>query len=189
MQLQVQEHHYQEEVLDRWHYLWGNGIYSSKRLSNLAYSILQAPAPFIWLWKSKCRPRLKFFMWLVLLDRLNTRDLLRRKQHPQFQDNNSCVCVLCGVSQAETRDHLFFSCSFSKNYWNKLHIHWTEHLLIMPRIEEARRNFGHGFFMEIFIIATWEIWNQRNAKKINRERPSTRELDFKIQGSNTFAFP
>jgi hypothetical protein len=30
------------------------------------------------LWKSKCTPRVKFFGWLVLVDRLNIRNMLKR---------------------------------------------------------------------------------------------------------------
>jgi hypothetical protein len=29
-------------------------------------------------------------------------------------------------------------------------------------MEMARQDFNHTFFMEIFIIATWHIWKQRN---------------------------
>lgn len=39
----------------------------------------QAPRQFIWLWKSTSRGRHKFFFWLLVLDCLNTRNLLRRK--------------------------------------------------------------------------------------------------------------
>jgi hypothetical protein len=29
-------------------------------------------------------------------------------------------------------------------------------------MELARNDFNHAFFMEVFIIATWQIWKQRN---------------------------
>ena len=35
----------------------------------------------------------------------------------------------------------------------------------MEKIEDAKRNFHESFFMEIHIMAAWEIWNMRNAKK------------------------
>ena len=35
---------------------------------------------FKWTWKSFCQPKYKVFFWLLLHDRLNTRNILRRKQ-------------------------------------------------------------------------------------------------------------
>jgi len=29
-------------------------------------------------------------------------------------------------------------------------------------METARNDFNHDFFMEVFIITTWQIWKQRN---------------------------
>jgi hypothetical protein len=47
---------------------------------------------FSWLWKSSCQPRHKFFFWLLLHDRLNTKNLLGRKNfHLQ---NYDYVCIL-----------------------------------------------------------------------------------------------
>jgi hypothetical protein len=34
----------------------------------------------IWIWKTKCIPRIKFFGCLLLVDRLNTKNLLRRRK-------------------------------------------------------------------------------------------------------------
>ena len=60
------------------HDLWGNDRYSSQKLYKLAFSTLDAPRSFSLLWKCQCTPRIKFFAWLVLVDRLNTKVMLRR---------------------------------------------------------------------------------------------------------------
>jgi hypothetical protein len=41
--------------------------------------INDAPPIFKWMWKSCVKGKHKFFFWLLLMDRLNTRELLKRK--------------------------------------------------------------------------------------------------------------
>ena len=73
------------------HDLWKIPGASDKFKSNILYKLLRpfppAPNPFQWIWKSCTLPKHKFFFWLSIQDRLNTRDLLTRKQFrfpPQF---------------------------------------------------------------------------------------------------------
>ncbi|GJN35692.1 hypothetical protein PR202_gb24492 [Eleusine coracana subsp. coracana] len=71
------------------------------------------------LWKSCCKSRLKFFFWLIIRDRLNTRNLLRRKN----RHLDSYDCVLCSCAQEETLLHILFECQFSQQCWRYLGIH------------------------------------------------------------------
>lgn len=65
------------DELDIWTYMWGNEIFSvQKAYLKIIGSVPESPW-FQWMWKSCCRSRLKFFFWLVLRDRINTRNLLR----------------------------------------------------------------------------------------------------------------
>ena len=72
---------------------------------------------FKWLWKSKCQPKHKVFGWLLLKDRLSTRNLLRRRN--MALDNHNCV--LCQLNVEETTLHLFLDCTFAQECW-----HWIE---------------------------------------------------------------
>jgi hypothetical protein len=63
---------------DVWSYEWG-AKFTSKKFYNFCFRNTTPPAPFQWIWKSKLWPRLKFFAWQLLSDRLSTRDLLKRK--------------------------------------------------------------------------------------------------------------
>lgn len=112
---------------DTWTYIWGNGTYSSQKLYKMAYqsqNIDTHPA-FKWLWKAGCTPRIKFFGWLVLVDRLNTKDMLRRRHcNPQ----NQVLCIMCPLNAIEDIDHLLFFCPFAKRCWQKLNILWDDSL-------------------------------------------------------------
>ena len=81
---------YEEERTDRWSFMWGSLEYSSQKIFALALRNIETPTTFICLWKSKCIPRIKFFGWLILVDRLNTRSMLRRR-HFHLEDGYACV--------------------------------------------------------------------------------------------------
>lgn len=104
-------------------------------------------------------PRVKFFAWLILLDRLNTKGMLARRN---FNVQPDCLCVLCDDGVEETIDHLFFECHLTINCWNKLGIAWVNDDDIHRRIVYSRQLASIPFFMEIFLIATWELWKVRN---------------------------
>jgi hypothetical protein len=110
---------------DNWHYIWGNGIYASSKFYHFPYKNVQPPAPFIWIWETRCCNKIKVFSWLLLMDKLNLRNILRRKKH-KIQGNNY-NCPICSAGREETTFHLFFSCSFSVECWNHLGISWNFH--------------------------------------------------------------
>jgi hypothetical protein len=56
---------------DSWIFIWGNQKYSSLRYYQMVFENYHSSPIFKPLYKSKCTNRIKFFMWLVLVDRLN----------------------------------------------------------------------------------------------------------------------
>jgi len=156
---------------DTWIYIWGNHLFTSRRYYNLVYQYLQVSPVFKMMWKSKCTQRIKFFAWLLLVDRLNTRVMLQRR-HFQVQPNSHCV--MCTSAVEEDIEHLFFSCPFAGSCWNKLGVLWLSAVNVQDRIVHAARNSNIPLFIEVFLIATWEIWNLRNAKIFDNGRPTLR---------------
>jgi len=139
---------------DVWSYIWGNGTYTSQRLYKLVFANTNAHPAFGWIWKAKCTPRIKFFAWLVLVDRLNTKDMLRRR-HCNTQDDD--LYVLCSQGTVEDIQHLFFTCTFARRCWQALNIQWNEQLGLLPRLTQARANSNLPFFVDLVMIASWEI--------------------------------
>ena len=127
---------------------------------------------FGWIWKCSCTLKFKVFGWLLLMDRLNTRDIMKR-QHWIIQDD---TCVLCHLASHEDRAHLFFACNFSQRIWNYLGISWNPqpNHTTYDMASDTRRDFGHPFFSEIVFTATWNIWTPRNGKIFRNESPSFR---------------
>lgn len=71
-------------------------------------------------------------------ERLNTRNLLRRK-NMVLDDYN---CVLCNLACEETSFHLFFECPFSQACWPSIPIIWNTNLSALDMILQAREDFS-----------------------------------------------
>jgi hypothetical protein len=105
---------------DIWTYIWGNTRYTSSKFYHLPYRNVQPPQHFIWIWDSKCANKIRVFTWLLFMDRLNVRNILKRKKL-KLKGNNY-ICVLCSKDREETTFHLFFTCPFSRECWRHLSI-------------------------------------------------------------------
>jgi hypothetical protein len=118
--------------------------------------------------KNKCQPKHKVFYWLWLKNRLNTRNMLRRKN----MTLESYSCEKCIWQKEETLYHLFLRCNFAKACWNSIG-------MTPPRIanlEEASTNLklqlNVPFSMEIIILMTWSIWKCQNAWLFENKDPT-----------------
>ena len=101
LQIELQNVPYDENAKDQWQRLWGND-YTSKKFYNHTFSNIQTPPIFKQIWKSQCTARVKFFTWLVLIDRLNTKTMLS-KIHIEVHGDD--LCVMCTTGADETIDH------------------------------------------------------------------------------------
>ena len=153
---------------DAWVYVWGP-VYTSARYYKHLHAEVSGLGISKWIWKSSCIMRTKFFAWLLLNDRLNTKDLLKRRN---WQVTDDYHCVLCPNRSYEDRMHLFFVCNFSYRIWTYLQIDWSLGQDIQSTAVQARKDFKQPFFMEVVILACWNIWKQRNGKIFEDERPS-----------------
>ena len=104
---------------------------------------------FTWLWKTECRGKHKFFFfWLLVLDRLNTRNILNRKN----MHLPSYSCILCNAV-----------CPFSSWWCRLLNINWNLAVPILDRLLMGKNCFSEpSIFMEIIIVSAWCIWMTRN---------------------------
>jgi hypothetical protein len=116
LQSYLEDIEYDENTADSWPPVWGAN-YTSRRFYAHVFSSVEAHRFYKALWKSSCIPRIKFYAWLILVDRLNTKTMLRRR-HINIQDD--ALCMLCDIGLEEDIDHLFFDCPFAAQRWNSI---------------------------------------------------------------------
>jgi len=159
------------QLNDVWVWKEDGKDYSAKKYYTFLHKHIVSNPILSWIWASCCTLRIKFFAWLLIMDRLNTQDMLERR-HWNVSDSN--LCVLCPTHTKEDRDHLFFQCNFSCRVWNYLQISWPAGDDMTAIAFHARRDFARPFFSEVVFLACWNIWNVRNDRVFRNIKPSFR---------------
>lgn len=131
--------------LDQRIFCWKKSNYAAAKLYKLAFSECADAGTILSGLETTVTPRVKFFAWLILLDRLNTKNMLARRNfnvntknifaRRNFNVQTDNTCVLCDDGMGETIDHLFFEWSF---VWEKININWVNDIDIHRRIERSR---------------------------------------------------
>ena len=112
------------------------------------------------------------FAWLVIMDRVNTKDIIQRR-HWRIHDGPECV--LCPTGPLEDMNHLFFQCNFSMRVWNYLQISWLNSQDMVHIALHARKDFNKPFFSEVVFLTWWNIWKVRNDRVFRHISPTFRQ--------------
>ena len=89
-----------------------DGIYSAATAYKAQFlSLTLSPMDFM-VWKVWAPPKVIFFAWLALQDRIWTADRLAKRGWP-----NCDVCPLCKRVQ-ECGPHLFYKCRYTRRLWS-----------------------------------------------------------------------
>jgi hypothetical protein len=99
---------------DKWIYNWGSSIFASAKVYKILVGHSGIHPTYKWLWKSNCQPKHKVFFWLLINDKLSTRNILKRKN----MHLDSYNCVLCSLLTEETMSHVFVDRSFARMCWD-----------------------------------------------------------------------
>ncbi|XP_062114812.1 uncharacterized protein LOC133827425 [Humulus lupulus] len=130
--------------------------------------LIQVQERFQWskeVWGRFNIPKHSFMLWIVVQDRLKTRDRLRR-----FNISEESSCILCNGAE-ESVAHLFFDCSFSQDClhqvktWLGLKAH-TESLQGLLRwIERSKRSKFQKKVLDASVASlVYHLWQARNYK-------------------------
>lgn len=152
---------------DKWKYPWGNFSYSSIKMYKWCTSGEPAYPIFKKLWKNATMLKYKIFFWLLLHDRVNTRNLLHRKSF--FLPSYSCE--LCHFDSEETTLHLFWDCPFALSCRDSIITHKNIGISVLDEIIFLTQALPTPIAMEIVIIGCWQLWMQRNSKIFKTQPP------------------
>jgi hypothetical protein len=125
------------------------------------------------LWDGWAPSRVKFFAWLLVKSRIQTRDNLLRKTIVSVAEAG---CPMCTASM-ETASHLILHCPAAEKFWvavgvavpTAAHIDGL-HLIRAPLSVPAETA------STFILLGCWHLWKQRNAKVFRGEDPSLPRL-------------
>lgn len=131
------------------------------------------------IWKSNIPPSVKVFTYLLLKNRLLTREIL---VHRNFNPSET-GCPLCENDILESALHLFFNCPYSLEIWHKLSNHMGDALLVQGSsvLEVWRESFNkfkhtpsaRKKWEVLFSAGCWQIWKQCNCRIFERNQVVT----------------
>ncbi|CAL9248346.1 unnamed protein product [Arabidopsis halleri] len=151
------------------HYEWElEGKIHCRYSTGHVYYLLREQSPKVpWkiaVWNTGGIPKHSFLMWLLVLNRCPTRDRLL-----SWGLNTDSSCLLCN-SSPESRNHIFFNCSFTWTVWSSIAFRcglqplncWDNTLSHMQSLrgpKEKRRLTLLAWQCTIYLL-----WNERNAR-------------------------
>ena len=62
----------------------------------------------------------------------------------------------------ETMEHHFFECPFAKQCWSKVGLTWPGGTNRLAILHGGRESWRRPLFMDIFLLAAWSLWMERN---------------------------
>lgn len=160
----------QSEAADRSLWKYNPECYKSKFSSQQTWRLIRAPYPICtWsrgVWFANSTPKYSFVVWLAFRNRLATGDRMLK-----WNTNASVNCVLCGAA-LETRNHLFFTCTYSSQVWylltkGILHNSYTsEWRLITSILLDTSQSHLQRFTLRyVFQISIHSLWRERNCRR------------------------
>lgn len=123
---------------------------------------------FLQVWSGFAPSNVKAFAWRLLLDRLQTKHNLRRRQ--VIHGPEAVLCPLCNLVE-ESSDHLFISCPFSTTVWCSVH-RWLGISSALPASVKVlfsqfpslgRNKLQCSIEVGVWMSVCWSIWLLRNS--------------------------
>ncbi|XP_018436319.1 uncharacterized protein LOC108808707 [Raphanus sativus] len=154
-------------------YLWkrDNGDYKEDFRTSQTWNLIRDRSPkVLWakgIWLSEATPKFAFITWLAMHNRLATGDRILL-----WNSQAVSTCWLCKTTM-ETRDHIFFDCSYSKEVWygvvknmaGSRRVHqWTDAVQVV--IKGLQNRDLSILFRYCFQAVIYALWHERNVRSV-----------------------
>jgi hypothetical protein len=151
----------------------------TKRTGDLSVAKLYAmcmsgavPAPFAgFVWQSFSPSRVKFFMWLLVQSRIQSRASLLAK-HIIRTDEASCP--ICSAP-SEDASHIVLGCPFVQRFWRSFGARIAEDADVR-QLHALPGAIAGATASNFTALCCWNMWKHRNGVVSNGDRPCLRRL-------------
>ncbi|XP_022019023.1 uncharacterized protein LOC110919054 [Helianthus annuus] len=120
-------------------------------------------------WYGQCIPRHSFHLWLVLKNKLKTQDRLAVWEAGSETNLRLMCCPLCNYGR-DSRDHLFFQCSYAAKIWSivkekvdmvNVNDSWSS-IMAWIELNASSKTLEHIVCKLVVAASTYFIWQERN---------------------------
>ncbi|XP_021995890.1 uncharacterized protein LOC110893078 [Helianthus annuus] len=133
-------------------------------------------------WFPQAIPQHAFLVWLLVLKKLRTQDVMIR-WNPGNANFSLLCCSLC-TRGPDSHEHLFFECDVAKKVWyevrgkagmDRIQQTWTDIFEYLVGI--AKSNMAEHIIAKIVVCATaYFVWEERNRRLFTDKRRSKDQL-------------
>ncbi|XP_021996200.1 uncharacterized protein LOC110893398 [Helianthus annuus] len=137
-------------------------------------------------WFKQCIPRHSFHLWMVIRNKLKTQDRMSVWEAGSATNLNLMCCPLC-YHDRDSRNHLFFECSYAKEIWlsirdmanmGNVNGRWEDIMLWMD--QHSTRQPVNVVSRLVVAAASYFVWQERNSRLFNRNQRSATALSQEI---------
>jgi hypothetical protein len=124
-------------------------------------------------WDSYAPSKEKFFAWLLVCARIQSRAALLRKHILTAEEAGCAICS----APLETADHLIFGCSFAQTFWSA--VGWplpSSASVEMLHSYPTPAPFGKAAASTFVILLCWNLWKHRNGVVFRHDQPCQSRL-------------
>lgn len=168
--------------------LTSDGQYSAKSAYEVEFAGSASCVTAELTWRTKAPPKCRFFIWLLMRNRIWTAAHLQLRQWPI-----EYFCQLC-YRNLETSTHLFMECPIARTIWASAAT-WASTPCLSPTSWEPSDSLKDWFInlskaapsssregtSSLFMLVCWEIWRERNRRIFRKECKSVPQILVLIQ--------
>ena len=146
----------------------------SKIMDQLLYGGAKPFQSFVWIKLSP--PKVQLFLWLLVQDKVTTRDFLFQHDYITLHESR---CAFCNKS-LESSSHLFIHCHFTWNIWMKL-LSNRGFCSVFPKSVDdmcyqwssmVKGQWQNLSWQLLFSCVVWNLWLHRNDVIFNDAPPN-----------------
>ncbi|XP_073359884.1 uncharacterized protein [Aegilops tauschii subsp. strangulata] len=126
------------------------------------------------LWGCAAPSPIRFFGWLLVQRRVNTRDVLLRKT---IVTTEGAACPVCSC-ELETADHMVFECPFARSFWRAVGVDVVDKGYQVGALQalDVRGVVGDIACATFALLCCWQLWKHRNVVVFRGAVPSLARL-------------
>ena len=109
------------------------------------------------IWRNRAPPRVQFFAWLLVQERVQSREHLKRRHVL-----TDAICEVCNSGE-ETAAHIVFHCPFATSFWDTIQVKLPDNMApsLLPQLQPpALLPCKH--FDTFLLLCCWQLWKRRN---------------------------